>query len=198
MNSAALLIALSTVGIDYGWEPVEGGGIEYIVRIDERMFESMRRGGVVSSDLPPVAGGIRGYRVVVGDVPLPHEGEPLPQVQPQPSAAEAGPVLAPPQGNSATPAATPEPPKTFVPPTESVANAPTKVIAPKLSVDEPTSPSDVLPKKQEANSDHPWVPLMLTLLGLFASVGGNVYLAVVTWGQRSRFARMLSNAKPLV
>ncbi|HEX4130065.1 MAG TPA: hypothetical protein VHZ24_08475 [Pirellulales bacterium] len=200
MNTAALLVALSTVGIDYGWEPADGGGIQYIVQIDPRMFDAMKNGGAVSSDLPQIPGGIRGYRVVVGTGPLPHQGEPLPQ---EPA---GGPALAPsattptqPSIEAAPPAnaeasSSPSAQRTFAP-AESIAppSAAVAMTTPKPTLDEPHSTTAA------AHVDHPVgqsSPLaekaaLLTLIGLFASLGGNVYLGLVTWTQRLRFGRLV-------
>ncbi|HUY92831.1 MAG TPA: hypothetical protein VMV10_29090 [Pirellulales bacterium] len=75
-----LLVCLSAValGVDYGWQPIAGGGIEYVIQIEPQMLEALKRGEDLSSALPAGAQNIRRYRIVVGEEQLPHHGEPLP------------------------------------------------------------------------------------------------------------------------
>ena len=63
------------------------------------------------------------------------------------------------------------------------------------------SPSDLEPQKEpsgstaEANVEEPsrpWLPLTAALLALFASLGGNVYLAWLNYDSRTRYRRLLS------
>ena len=99
MTSATLITAILTLGVHWGWQPVAGGGIEYIIRIDPFTVDSMREGHDVFSDLPPTLPAIRSYRITISDKPVPHEGEPPPAGQPKsvsaarppatPSSAEA-------------------------------------------------------------------------------------------------------------
>jgi hypothetical protein len=261
MNAIPLLIALSATGIDFGWEPVVGGGIHYIVQIDPKMLDSMKEGTIVSSDLPEVPGGIRRYQIVVGTGPLPHQGEPLPQmplptaVPPVTPTAVAPPPAAPPvitdppaatRPSAAPPYIQPpavQPPAVQPPPTEAPTTQPsTPAPEPTLTHESPvvtTSPpgtmqpgttssagaistprfsspatfapnrsTDPAPTPQPA-LDHsvmsqpadppveekPWTALMLTLMGLFASLGGNVFLGMVAWSQRVRFDELAARLK---
>jgi hypothetical protein len=74
----ALCASMAAVGVDYGWQPVAGGGIEYIIQIEPQMLDSLRAGQDIFSDLPRTASNIRTYRITSGTGPLPHHGEPLP------------------------------------------------------------------------------------------------------------------------
>lgn len=74
MQVAAMLVALAAVGIDYGWQPVAGGGIEYIIQIPPEAVDALRSGQDIFSDLPPELRGIRNYRITVGSDPLPNAG----------------------------------------------------------------------------------------------------------------------------
>jgi hypothetical protein len=47
----------------------------------------------------------------------------------------------------------------------------------------PTPPAEVQPEEPPP----PWLPLTFTLLGLFASVGANVYLGWIAWDFRRRW-----------
>ena len=43
-----------------------------------------------------------------------------------------------------------------------------------------------LPKPAPVEPAKPWLPLTLTILGLFASLGANVFLGWIAWGFRRR------------
>lgn len=99
MIGVTLLLATSALGIDYGWEPVAGGGIRYIIRIEPERLESLKDGYDISSDLPPNIQVMRSYRITSEEGPLPHQGE----VPPVRLASNTAPYGTP---NSATPATT--------------------------------------------------------------------------------------------
>ncbi len=99
MIGVTLLLATSALGIDYGWEPVAGGGIRYIIRIEPERLESLKDGYDISSDLPPNIQVMRSYRITSEEGPLPHQGE----VPPIRLAANTAPYGAP---NNVTPATT--------------------------------------------------------------------------------------------
>ena len=46
----------------------------------------------------------------------------------------------------------------------------------------------------EPAAERPWLPLWLTVLALFASLGGNLFLAWITWDARSRYRSLLGQA----
>jgi hypothetical protein len=81
MTGVGVLIAVSVLGIKWGWQPVAGGGIEYIIQIEPQTLESLKNGQDLQSDLPPL-NEIRSYRITVGSERLPHEGEPPPAPRP--------------------------------------------------------------------------------------------------------------------
>ena len=78
MTGLLVCLSAAALGVDYGWQPVAGGGIEYIIQIEPQMLDALKEGEGVSSAMPPAARSIRRYRIVVGNAPLPHHGEPLP------------------------------------------------------------------------------------------------------------------------
>jgi hypothetical protein len=78
MTGLLVCLSAAALGVDYGWQPIAGGGIEYVIQIEPQMLEALKRGEDVSSALPAGAQNIRRYRILVGDVTLPHHGEPLP------------------------------------------------------------------------------------------------------------------------
>ena len=92
-----LLVCLTTaaLGVDYGWQPIAGGGIEYVIQIEPQMLDALKQGDDISSALPAGANNIRRYRIVVGNAALPHHGEPLPvDREAEPPAKESAPAAA--------------------------------------------------------------------------------------------------------
>jgi hypothetical protein len=237
MTGICVMIAAATLGIDYGWQPVAGGGIEYIIQIEPQMIEALKDGRDIASDLPSDLRGVRCYRITVGTGPLPHQGDP-PPVEPRgatkPAAATmpitappaaripdmpppSGPALLPPKPVTAAPQASTFstlPPNTFQPVQQpdpfgrrttgrDDANAIIKPALPSLEHHSTASPmksaSQHVPAKteqvQEVAAAKPWVPLVVSLLGLFMSLGTNVYLGMVTWGLRARIQSMVRQFK---
>lgn len=88
MTGLFVCLSAAVLGVDYGWQPIAGGGIEYIIQIEPQMLDALTRGEDLSSALPPAARNIRRYRIVAGNAPLPHHGEPLPIDQGEEPAAE--------------------------------------------------------------------------------------------------------------
>jgi hypothetical protein len=78
MNGAAWLLALATLGVDYGWQVDKKGQLEYIIQIPPSQLQALsdQPGGVTSSLPPEVVRHVRRFRIVVGDNAVPKE--PLP------------------------------------------------------------------------------------------------------------------------
>jgi len=72
MNAALLVVALSAVGIDHGWQPLPDGGVEYILQIEPQMLETLRSQNDVESYLPPGLN-VKKIRVTVGNAKLPKD-----------------------------------------------------------------------------------------------------------------------------
>lgn len=79
MTGLLVCLSAAALGVDFGWQPIAGGGIEYVIQIEPQMLEALKQGEDLSSALPAGARNIRRYRIVVGDGRLPHHGEPLPE-----------------------------------------------------------------------------------------------------------------------
>lgn len=107
----AILLAASALGIDYGWQPRDGGGFEYIIQIEPELLDSLRAGEELRSDLPPFMRDVRSYRIICGRNPVPKLGNPeaaAPPVErrpnePTPAAAREEPAETPPRGNPWSP-----------------------------------------------------------------------------------------------
>jgi hypothetical protein len=79
MCGPMLLLAAASIGVDFGWQPIAGGGVEYIIQIEPELLESLASGRAdIVSEIPPFLRGVRSYRITVGTGPLPHQGEPPP------------------------------------------------------------------------------------------------------------------------
>jgi hypothetical protein len=141
MCALVICVAAATLGIDVGWERLPDGGMEYIIQLDPQTLESLRTGQAIQSDIPPSAGEVRSYRIMVGGKKLPRETPPTPKK------LTPDPLVKP----------LPERPAVFVDPAGQT-SPPTSDIAVK-----------------------PWLPLTLALLGLFASLGTNIYLGWIAW-----------------
>lgn len=78
MTGMLVCLSAAVMGVDYGWQPVAGGGIEYIIQIEPELLDSLKSGHDLFSDLPTSVRNIRSYRITVGTGRLPHHGEPPP------------------------------------------------------------------------------------------------------------------------
>jgi len=162
MTALAICIAVATLGIDVGWKPLPEGGVEYIIQLDPLALEALRDGQPLQSDIHPDAGEVRSYRIIIGSEKLTREEQP---VRPKPTKESQEKLTREKQP------AQPKPTK------ESLKKLPKK--SPTNNRPQPPSP---LPAK-------PWLPLTVTLFGLFASLGANVYLAWIAWEFRQRAKR---------
>src|SRR5690349_9690530 len=78
MTGMLVCLSAAVLGVDYGWQPVAGGDIEYIIQIEPELLDSLKAGHDIFSDLPMSVRNIRSYRITVGSGRLPHHGEPPP------------------------------------------------------------------------------------------------------------------------
>lgn len=191
MLTATIVLAATSLSVDYGWQPIAGGGLEYMIQIRPDMIEAMKDGEALFSDLPLAHQGIRRYRITVGHGPLPHQGEPLPPPEPVLAASGGvGPELRPATGVAPTIRAAPR-----EDPMVQLAGGGTQDASRPTLTFEPQSPSDHAAKASRAaavsEEPKPWVPLVLTSLGLLVSLGANVYLGFVAWGLYGRCRRLL-------
>lgn len=75
MHALTLGIAWGLLGLDVGWRPAAGGGVEYIIQIAPHELELFKQNGI-EGDIPPQLRDIRMYRVVVGNDVLPRQDPP--------------------------------------------------------------------------------------------------------------------------
>ncbi len=182
MTAIMMWMAVATLGIDVGWQRMPDGGMQYIIQIEPQTYDALGAGQPIQSDLPGDLKDIRSYRIVVGSKKLPRD--------PLPVATIARPALPP------IAASQPAPPhplpldltmKPLVSQQE-VFKEPTA--APPVAT-EPKSASE----PQSSTPERPWLPLIFTLFGLFASFGGNLYLGWVVLDLRKRCQSLLARPK---
>jgi hypothetical protein len=71
---ATMLAAGQASAIDFGWQPLSEGGIEYMVQVEPDLLDVFRRDGF-TSDLPAGLRDVRRIRIVVGEGRLPNKGD---------------------------------------------------------------------------------------------------------------------------
>ena len=73
--AATWILAVAVVcGVDYGWQPHEDGGLEYIIQIEPWSLEALHQGSPIVSQIPPELRGVQQFRIQVGRQPLPQDG----------------------------------------------------------------------------------------------------------------------------
>ncbi len=212
MNAIALAVAC-TMGIDVGWQPVEDGpGVEYILQLDAESLEVLQGGEMFVSDIPAQVKDVRRLQISFGTRKLPRR---LPkQISPPPLAAGEPGRFTPEEGSQPlVPAADSG--------TQLVAGAepaPGKARKPaegsKLLATESGSSLDALMNTKgtggsdarsaskeplplaEGAVERPWVPLVGAVLGLFGSLGANVFLGWLWFGERTRYRKALARMAP--
>jgi hypothetical protein len=200
MNTLLIAIVVATAGIDFGWQRLPEGGMLYIIQLSPEALDSLRAGRPIESDVPATAGDVRSYRIVVGRGPLPHD---IPPPLPAPSVAARSTVVAR-SPDRATPAdiaarsgdrattgdrAAPE---IIAPNAKPLSGQQANFEEPagKPAAAKPQPAPVAAPAPQEPAK--PWLPLTLTLFGLFGSVGANVYLSWMIVELRRRFRTQFS------
>jgi hypothetical protein len=216
MVGSVLCLAVVTLGIDAGWQPLPDGGLEYIIQLEPHTLERLKQGTELISDFTPDVEGVRSVRIRVGSDDLPRLALPKPAgnsrgfpedpsviSQPRPTydpfgmsnqqagnsaAARSGQTS--PSGPSfpAPPGASRVPnPLNPAPDTKPLPERPVTYVEDSQTSKAEASPSPTEPAVQEV----PPLAWMITLGALAASVGGMLYLGWVAWDYRTRYRRLL-------
>lgn len=82
MYGVAILVSMTAVGVDYGWQPGRDGQLEYIIQIEPELVDALKGGADIVSEIHPEAQGVRRFRVRVGKGPLPRVGGASPGTTP--------------------------------------------------------------------------------------------------------------------
>lgn len=208
--TTAVFFALALVGVDAGWQPLSGGGYEYIIQIEPASIAALESGQAIVSDVPAALGDIRSYRIQVGVGPLPRETAPL-DSQPKSPPADDPPVVTPTPGSDpaaqlagvTVPDEQPSAAAQSLAPDESPTRrragfrpetSEPKSDAPSAAADTSTTPAPAA-STFVAQASHwvknladrrPWFALLGLGLLLF-SIGVNLFLTWVTWEARSQY-----------
>jgi hypothetical protein len=188
MNAAMLMLAMAASGVVAGRAELPGGGFEYVIQIEPQLLDSQPGGLLASSDIPPGLRGARRYRVIVGEGPLP-VGVIAVSDLPAEQLVLAKPLQNPPSLNDAK-----AEPAEFVQPVDAqvLHVAKSEPSSPKSDVEPETSANSPIDESEDRPADaKPWTALVLTMLGLFVSIGGNVYLGWNFLGLRKRYRAMI-------
>ena len=185
MNAAMLMLAVAASGVVVGRADLPGGGFEYVIQIEPQLLESQPGGVLVSSDVPPGLRGARRCRVIVGEGPLPVGVTALADLPAEQLVAAAKPVVPvdpPPRVDDGK-----AQPAEFQQPADA-----RPLPGPRPDESSPEVDDDSSEQQGEAvNESKPWTALVLTMLGLFVSIGGNVYLGWNFLGMRRRYRAMV-------
>jgi hypothetical protein len=77
MHPAIVLMVGMSLGVDVGWQPLDDGGVEYIIQLEPQALELLGNGDELRSDIPPfLRDKLTSYRIKVGTGELPRELKP--------------------------------------------------------------------------------------------------------------------------
>jgi len=206
MCEVMLCVATVALGIDVGWRPLPSGGIEYIIQLEPEVLEALKSGEPIESAVLPEVENIRAYRITVGRGKLPRQllasrqtaldRLPRPPLRPAIEPNKANVVL-PPRSLQPPAGGSPYVPRTLPAgesgkPLAERQAAFIKPADPKPAAESPQTPAVAV---EQEDPQRPWLPLILTLLGLFASLAGNVFLLWVAADFRNRYRALLVGGK---
>ena len=221
MSGVTILLAATAIGVDYGWQPTDNGDLEYIIQIEPSLLDALREGDELKNAIPQQVQGVTRFRIVVGTQTLPRVGEirhwPPPVEQQEPKSEEplgggsfqplpdhdsflpdlGGDLLDPPPAekekteNDQPAALNLDPDLKEIQPAAFVENdGPTETAIPT------NSPSETdVNAEAAATENRPWMPLLLTALILFASIGLNVYLVWIARGLYLRYRTAVADLR---
>ncbi len=72
MGGVPMLLMVAALGVDYGWQPDGGGGVEYVIQVPADQWDRVKELGEISSVIDPqVQGRVSRVIIRVGSSPLP-------------------------------------------------------------------------------------------------------------------------------
>jgi hypothetical protein len=180
MSGIVLCMATLVAGADFGYQPLPGGGMEYIIQIEPWTRESLRPDDHVDSDIPADVRDVRKVRIVFGNDKLPKTLATIGRATVMPIPASAPPKT----GKPAAPPATfsPDPAGKLMPASH------TEESPNPVKSETPAPSSSSTPPPQPAK---PWMLLWAAVLTLCASLTGNVYLGWIYYEVRKRCRALL-------
>lgn len=192
-----------TVGVDYGYEPIEGtDGIRYIILIEPEMLDALRNGTPVGSMIvPEVRGRIQAFQIVTSGK--------LSKEIPPPTSPPAEPtsLKLPGPAESAIPNETAAPPKFDWPPLTDLGPSEPRLLPPdtgkvvqasgedRLQLDGPSGTVNTLdPEVLKTAESEPWYLLPLASLVAVGSSIGMFFFGWLTFDYRSRYLELLRDS----
>jgi hypothetical protein len=76
MHEIAIMLALASLGVDYGWKVSDDGEAEYIIQIEPELVRALVAGESITSQVDPRVSNVRRFRICVGNEPLAQEVPP--------------------------------------------------------------------------------------------------------------------------
>lgn len=78
MGGVPALLMMAALGVTYGWQPDNKGGVEYLIQIPPDQLEEIERLGAITSTIDPaVRGRVSKVIITVGNGPLPRTAPPI-------------------------------------------------------------------------------------------------------------------------
>lgn len=183
MNALAVLVAAAALGIDTGWEPVAGGGVVYTIQIEPEAVDGLLRGQDIYSDIPRDFEQVTSFRIMVGNDPLLHEGEPLPPLPARGGFAD---------DRDFGPLDDEEPSRLRDDRVQPAVVDDELDEEEEFDPDEDESPSDRYADRDEAEEERPWPALVATVMALMASLATNFYLGWIHQSLRERYRSLVA------
>ncbi len=218
MHAVMLGVTWGLLGLDVGWRPLTGGGVEYTIQIAPHEMDIFKQNGI-EGDVPPQLRDIRVYRVVVGnDVLLRQDPPKQPPTTSKLSSPTAGPdVAASSSAQRKSSAYNPfsslsslvsrypfgqsdsDPAKR---PVEKEASGPKATSSDRWfgekqpKVEHATTKETTKETKETSKeTPKPWLPFTVVVLALFGSLGGNLYMGWIMWETRARYHALVRRRK---
>jgi hypothetical protein len=193
MFGTILCLAAVTLGVEFGWEPNDNGGLEYIIQISPESLEGFQGGKPLWSDFPRDLRGLQTIRFQVGEGELPRKELPakkpigleLPSINDKKKATST---------SSEDAVVVPKPKTVDSAAKIKPAEAEPAIFTSPVESEEPFK-SNKLPGKEDANSanaEKPWTlfwAVVSLAVGLAAAL---VYLVWVHIGMRNRYRSLLA------
>ncbi len=66
MFAHVLFLCTAVVGTDVGWQPLQEGGMEYVIQLDPQSLEALKAGEPIQCDILPGAGEVRSFKFYLG------------------------------------------------------------------------------------------------------------------------------------
>jgi hypothetical protein len=164
------LLAISATGINYGWEPIQDGGMRYIVQFEPNVLaEAQKTGYSLESNIPSHVHDVRAISIRIGTGEVPKK---IPPINPE---------LQFPNSNQEK-----DTQKSIKTPAQPAS------VASDLKESQEKLSSGTGGSTEQQSVAKPWTLLGVLILLSCCSIGGNVYLLWIYAELRKRFRTMLA------